>query len=162
MKSSGASLVDDDKQAIRESKSNAVPDKILLESRLLYDGGYYEKAHRLLTQNAASYKIYGKHTLEFNYRLGRTAQALQNYPEAIKYLSNTINNGWDKPEYYACNAALQIGYIFESQDELEKAQRYFDRCLSIEPESYANSLHQKAKTGLDRIRDKRNANLNRG
>jgi len=155
LKDSGTALVDDDKQAQKESKSLLIPNKTLLEARLLYDGGYFEKAHRLLTKNASHFRLKEKHTLEFNYRIGRTAQALQNYPEAIKYLSNTINNGWDQPEYYACNAALQIAYMFESQNEWEKARKYFNLCLSLEPEEYTNSLHQKAKTGLDRINERK-------
>jgi len=148
----GTTLVDDDKQAQKEHEQKTIPNPTLLKARMLYDGGYYEKAHRLLTIKAHNFIVNGIYNLEFNYRLGRTAQALKNYPEAIKYLSNTINNGIDREEYYACNAALQIARIYENQKNLEKAKKYYQLCLTINPNEYKNSLHQKAKTGLERIK----------
>jgi len=154
LEENGEALVDDDKQAQKESELQRIPDPVLLKARLLYDGGYYEKAHRLLTRKAHQYIINGRYNLEFNYRLGRTAQALKNYPEAIKHLSNTINNGMVESEYYACNAALQIGRIYENQNQYKKASKYYNLCMTIEPSEYQNSLHQKAKSGIERIKNK--------
>ena len=52
----------------------------------------------------------------------------------------------------ACNAALQIALIFEEQQKLKQAKKYFDLCLDISPKRYKTSLHQKANSGLDRIK----------
>lgn len=151
----GESLLDDDKQALKESKSNKIPDPILLKARLLYDGGYYEKAYTILTRNAHKFHETGIYTLEFNYRLARISQALKNYPDAIKYFSNTVNTGYETKSYYACNAALQLGLIYERLNEILIAEKYFKICLKLEPEDYKNSLHQKAKTGLERLEIKK-------
>ena len=154
VKDRGVALLDDDKQALKESVNRSIPDPTILKSRLLYDGGYYEPAHRLLTKMAHRYMHQGQFSLEFNYRIGRTAQALKNYPEAIMYLSNTLNNGYHAEEYYACNAALQIGAIYESQNNLELALKYYKTCLKLSPKEYKNSIHQKAKTGINRLENR--------
>lgn len=152
VKSEGDDLIDGDKQALKEAESQNIPDPLLLRVRLLYDGGYYQRAYVLLTKNAYRYHQSGKYSLEFNYRIARVCQALRNYPDAIKYFSSTVNTGYQSDSYFACNAALQLGFIYETLGETKRAEKYFDTCLSLRPKTYKNSLHQKAKSGLQRIK----------
>jgi len=145
-------LVDDDKQAVREGKTHLIPNPELLTARLLSDGGYHEKAYAYLVQKAYKYTDSNRNNLEFNYRMGRICQALKNYPEALEYFDSTIELGKDLPAYYACNASLQTGLIYEEIHNDNKAVEYFEQCLQIEPSDYKSSLHQKAKTGLSRVK----------
>lgn len=149
-KKEGYALVDDDKQALQESETDLIPDADLLRARLLSDGGYYQKAYSLLVQKAYKY-LNGEHTLEFNYRMGRICQALKNYHEAIDYFEMTIKKGEHSSKYFACNAALQCGIIYESTNNKLEAKKYFLISLGLNPKEYKNSLHQKAKSGLNRL-----------
>jgi hypothetical protein len=45
------------------------------------------------------------------------------------------------------------GIIMEKLHETEKAKEYFQLTLSIKPDEYRSSLHQKAKAGLNRLED---------
>jgi tetratricopeptide (TPR) repeat protein len=153
----GYALLDDDKQALKEAEKNKIPDPLLLNARLLFDGGYYQKALTVLTKNAYRYMDNDESNLEFNYRLARVNQVLKNYPEAIKYFSHTIDKGKDTNSYYPCNAALQLGLIYEDQLMYDRAIDNYKRCLNMKPSEYKNSLHQKAKTGLNRIDQKENS-----
>jgi len=148
----GYDLVDEDKQALKESKDFEVPNVVLLKARLLFDGGYYSRAYNFLVTRAYLFKQEGDDSLEFKYRMGRLSQELKNYPDAINYYLETINEGEALKSYMACNAALQIGLIFEGQQKMQLAKKYFDLCLDISPRRYKTSLHQKAESGLDRIR----------
>ncbi len=149
----GYDLVDEDKQALKESKDKEIPNATLLRARLLFDGGYFARAYNLLIQKAYLFEnSNGKESLEFQYRMGRLSQELKNYPDAIMYYVKTINKGEDLKSFMACNSALQIGLIFEEQEKYGQAKKYFDLCLDISPKRYKNSLHQKAKSGKDRIR----------
>ena len=149
----GYDLVDEDKQALKESKDKEIPNAVLLRARLLFDGGYYNRAYNLLIQKAYLFENgESKKNLEFNYRMGRLSQELKNYPDAIKYYVMTINEGEKIKSFMACNSALQIGLIFEEQLKYAQAKKYFDLCLDISPKRYKNSLHQKAKSGNDRIK----------
>lgn len=146
----GYAVVDADKQAVNEATRNNVPDELLLKARILYDGGYYTKALTLLTQNAHRYDRERRDYIEFNYRMGRITQALSNYTGAIRYFRAATM--YDRNLYQSCNAALQIGLIYEEQRLYSKAKKYYERCLDMKPDNYKNSLHQKAKSGLQRIR----------
>ncbi len=152
-RTSGSALIDDDKQALKEAETEVVPDATLLKARLLYDGGYYHKAYQLLITNTESYYQSTDHNLEFYYRLGRVSQALKNYPEAIKYFYKTFSIDPAFESFMSCNASLQLGLIYESQKDFGKARTHYDRSLTMNPSKYKSSLHQKAKSGLQRIKN---------
>ena len=150
IKTKGEDLVDDDKQALRESKLNEIPNLMLLKARLLFDGGYYNAAKLELENNISLIESNTELYSEFNYRLGRISQELKMEKEAIKYFEDTIENG-DSESYFVCNAALQTALIYEKHEDIASAKKYFRKCLSLQPKTYKRSLHQKAKTGLERI-----------
>jgi len=147
----GFDLVDEDKQALKESESKMIPNATLLKARLLFDGGYYSKAYALLVKKSYMFIEEGEEQLEFNYRMGRVSHELKNYPDAIHYYSLAINAGQKSSSFMACNAALQIGLILEEQKKNKQAKHFYKRCLKISPDEYENSLHQKAKSGIERV-----------
>lgn len=150
----GKELIDGDKQAQKEAKRNLNPHPTLLKARLLYDGGYNQRAYRVLISNAHLFNDASDHSLEFYYRLGRITHSLGNPIDAIEYYNEVIQKGTDSEQYYACNSALQIGLILEEQKDYRSAKDYFNRCLDMSPSDYKNSLHQKAKSGLNRVKGK--------
>ena len=145
----GYTLIDEDKQAQKEAKSGEIYDATLLKARLLYDGGYYKRANDLLVAQANVY-INSAFEGEYYYRLGRIKDALQDDAEAIKYYNLAILKSNPK-KYFACNSALNAGIIYEKNKQYKDATQYYNKCLKLNPEGYANSLHQKAKTGLERV-----------
>ena len=73
----GKALIDEDIQALKEAKVTAIPNEILLKSRLLYDGGYYTKAQNLLILHSKTF-THDINDGEYYYRLGRVTDALKN------------------------------------------------------------------------------------
>jgi hypothetical protein len=149
----GYKLVDGDKQAFKEAKRKNIPNPILLKARLLFDGGYFQKAQYLLVKNAHLFKNGNAFELEYLYRSGRISQALKNYTDALEYYGATLKKAKSSRSYLICNAALQMGVIYESQYKNELAEKYYKLCIDLDPEDYKNSLHQKAKSGLERIHE---------
>lgn len=148
----GKKLVDEDAQAEEEAKAGEIPNPDLLKARLLFDGGYYQRAHDFLVKKAHVFS--GKRDiLEYNYRMGRISQSLKNYPEALEYYFLTLRST-DKKSYYLCNAALQSALILEEQEKYANSLEYIDVCLELNPKRYKNSLHQKAKSARERIKSK--------
>jgi hypothetical protein len=147
----GNDLVDEDQQASKEAQSNKIPNVSLLKARILYDGGYYSKSQQTLIKNAHNLQEVSSTQLEFNYRMARVLQALKNYPDAINYFKITLNLGAKTHEYFSASAALQLGFIFEDQKQKQNAKYYFEKCLNMNPTEYKNSIHQKAKSGLQRL-----------
>ncbi len=147
----GAEVIDGDVNASKEAESGEVPNADLLRARVLFDGGYYKRAYEVLNAKKVG-DFSSKHfQLEYHYRLGRIAHKMERTAEALNYYQKTIDEGSDEPWFYACNAALQMGLIHEASGQNTQAKKYFEACLDIYPEEYRNSLHQKAKAGLNRL-----------
>lgn len=154
VRQAGASNSEPDKAALEEAKVNDAPDVRLIKARLLFDGGYYQRAYDLLKPAASDYQSDRKRLLEYTYRIGRITHKMNRSPEAIGYYRQTIDSGASEPWYFACNAALQIGLIYEEKRDFQSARNAFQRCLDMHPSEYANSLHAQAKAGLSRCKNK--------
>jgi len=146
----GASNTDADKQALKDAKSGAWPNAILLKARMLSDGGYYQEALAILNgKNSSSFAL-EEEKLEYVYRLGRIYDDMNKPEEAIQYYNTAISLGVNRREYYAARSALQVGEIYEKQGKKKLALQYFNKCLSLKDHEYKNSLDQKALAGADR------------
>lgn len=146
----GEAVIGGDKMALREAKGGKAPNATLIKARLLFDGGYYEEAQKVLSEKNDEF-INGENRLEYLYRLGRVYQKSGAEQQAIEKYEATIDEGRENPAYYACNAALQLGNIYESMGNSEAAIQWFETCLDIKPKEYRSGLHQKAKAGLNRM-----------
>jgi tetratricopeptide (TPR) repeat protein len=147
----GASTTDQDQQALKEAQTHQKPHLVLLKARLLFDGGYYDQALALMTDELFNSITLQAYRLEFLYRKGRILQAKKSNAEALHYYSLAIKFGEDDHYYFACSSALECGVIHESLGSDWAAARFYNMCLDMSPETYSNSLHQKARTGLSRI-----------
>lgn len=152
VKSNGHAIVDEDKSALKEANSVDIPNIILLRARMLFDGAYFTEALEQLQINSSQFPQQSKDYLEYIYRKGRIYQQLNRYREALKIFDEAINSGYQSDSYFACNAALQSGIIYEKMNDRFNANAYYNTCLSINPKEYRSGLHQKAKAGLERIK----------
>lgn len=148
----GHSLLDEDKSAQDESVNNQITNKFLLKSRLLFDGGYYREALSEITVKKIDDFPLFSDKLEITYRLGRIMQMTGSIDKALAYYETTIKNGSSTRFHFSANSALMIGLIYEEKKLYEKAKMYFQKCLSLEYDQYRNSIEQKAKAALDRIK----------
>jgi len=151
IKSEGKAFIDEDKVALKEADKNHVNSPKLLRARLLYDGGYYEKAHLELTgiNNLSDYTMFFD---EYYYRLARIESKLNYFEEQViaKY-QKSYDLGRKSSNYYAPMSALQIGLIYENKKDYKKALIYFEKCLSLSDFDYERGIHQKAKVSLSRL-----------
>ena len=148
----GATIIDGDQAAMEEAVSEIVPEKTLLRARLYFDGHYLDLALQTL-QNLNPYALSRiEDRIQYYYRLARIYHALGNYDKAIKNYELTYKLGKDNGAYYACSAQLNLGLIRESLGQKSPAADHFKICLSLKPSAYKNSLHQKAKAGLNRLK----------
>jgi tetratricopeptide (TPR) repeat protein len=148
----GRADVGGDKNALKEAKSGIAPEPTLLRARLYFDGGYYQKAYDFLkTKNEGSFTDLSQ-KLEYSYRMGRILQMLKKPNEAIPYYDKTIQSGKNTKFYFACNAALQLGSIYEASGQKAKAMEFYKYCMALNPDDHADALHAKAKSGLNRVK----------
>jgi Tetratricopeptide repeat len=147
----GVAKLDADKQAQKEAEAKHVPDINLLRARVLFDGGYYEKASAEMNRlNEGNFKTAEDKT-EYLYRLGRIYDAWGKSDSAILYYVKAIQKGSDLTRYFAANSALELGKIYENRNNKEKAVYYYRMCIDLPTHEYKDGLDQKAKAGLGRL-----------
>lgn len=148
----GSKDLDGDRQAMKDAASQKPPDLTLLKARLLFDGGYYSKALSELKNAGPEQLASPGEKIEYTYRLARIHHKSGNTREAILNYSETLTKGAAFPFYFAANSALQLGLIYEASGNKEKARSYYRKCLSLKYNEYQNSISQKAKAGLSRLK----------
>ncbi|MDY0342257.1 MAG: tetratricopeptide repeat protein [Lentimicrobium sp.] len=154
VKSRGNTQLEGDERAQQQAVSGLVPDIRLLRSALLFDGGYYERALAELKNVAPEKFLVEREKLEFIYRKARIYHEWGEAQHAIPMYQLTLNEGQKYPWYYAANAALNLGLIFENQKKYAEAEKYYRRCLDLNYTEYKTSISQKAKAGLNRVRSR--------
>lgn len=148
----GYLIVGGDISAQREADAGLAPPVDLIKARLLFDGAYYKQAYRILSRRSETDFTHPRFRLEYFYRMGRIFHGMEQFPQALHYYQLTIQRGASEPYFFACNAALQAGLIYEELGMTDRAADLFRRCLAMSPEEYRTGLHQKATTGLSRLR----------
>ena len=150
----GTDLVDADKLALKEAKSDEIPNKHLLKARMLFDGGYYHKSDSVLRAAYRDAKIISERDkLEYVYRLGRIYDELGNFTVAEIYYKESIEKGRDYKYFYAAKSALQLAYRYESMGRYSEAENMYNLIFDLDFNEYHNSITQKAKSGLSRLKD---------
>ncbi|WP_233496709.1 tetratricopeptide repeat protein [Mucilaginibacter hurinus] len=146
----GYTVDEKDKQALKEANDSR-PDVDLLKARLYFDGGYYAKAlAELKDEKVNSFKI-PRDKMEFYYRLGRVYERLNKQDEAVANYQKTINMGKGATYYYAANAALSIGSIYEKRRDNKRAASYYKQAIDMKNHEYEKSIEMQAEEGLDRV-----------
>ncbi len=152
VKTLGNANTDDDIQALTEAENNTIPNIILLKARLLFDGGYYQKALDLFNNiNIYDMGTSKKDNIEYFYRLARIYHEKGDLSKAVLNYLKTIELGEEEMYYFAANACLNLGFIYETQNKNDLAVTYFNKAMSLKNTEYKNSINQKAKSGLNRI-----------
>lgn len=148
--SEGFTYQEKDKQAYKEANA-PTPSPTLLKARLLFDGGYEAKALTILKANSEVSYTSSKDKAEYYYRLGRVHEKLDNQKEAIDNYQLAITTGVNLTYYFAANAALQIGKIYEANGDKKQATKAYNNCLSMKNHDYQNSIDGEAQAGLNRV-----------
>jgi len=147
----GTAQVDADKQALRACKSEPWPNASLLQARLLTDGGYYKQAFEKIGPRKESDYVTISDKTEYNFRLARIYDELNDDTRAIQYYQTAIKLGKDRPEYFAARSALQIGFIQERMGKTAQAKASYQLALSMRDHDYQESIDQQAKAGVNRL-----------
>ena len=140
-----------DKEAKREAQQKTVPNVSLIKSRLLFDGGYYDKAYSELIEMNLT-KLTNEQKLEREYRLARIYDKTEQWQKAITAYRKTMAMGKTSKNYFAGNSALLLGNIFETKADTLSAIQAYEQCLDLDFEVYRNSIQTKARQQLKKLK----------
>lgn len=151
-KEEGNESAEADKYAARSLAENSNPNITLSKIRYATDGGYYDEAKKLVSSVDISTLQSAKEKTEFVYRRGRLFHKIRTTHEAIISYIETIEKQGEANWYFAPNACLQLGYIYESQQQWSESKKYFEKALSYKKHEYKNSIDSKAKSALAQLK----------
>ena len=140
-----------DRYAYNRITNNYIPDSTLFKSRLLFDGGYFEKSIQTLSANKISKYVKTEEKCEFYYRYARNYQLLKAFETSIDYYNKVIEIQGSEEFYFWGNALLNLGHIYSGLKNYPEAKEYYKRALNYKGESYRNSIRTEAKAGLKKI-----------
>jgi tetratricopeptide (TPR) repeat protein len=146
----GKESTEADKSAARSLSEKDPPHVKLSKIRYLTDGGYYPEAEKILAALTSMDLIAKKDQAEYYYRKARLAHKL-NRPEAVQLYHETIAMTGQENWYFAPNACLQLGYIYQAQNKIKEAEEYFQRALAYRRHEYKNSIDSKARSALAQL-----------
>lgn len=142
-----------DKEARAEFTANTIFHPVLLKARLVFDGGFYSDAEKLLITNkdiadSKEINIQG----EYFYRLARTKYKQGKQEEAEKAFLKIMEMAGNLKKYFVPNSALHLAYINENLGKKVQAKFYYEKCLKLNNYEYSFGISQKAKAGLIRLK----------
>lgn len=126
-----------------------LPNREILKLRFATDGGYYNLAESVVSDDRSLKLDSKKEEVEFTYRKARYYHKTGKTQPATAFYKLTIETSKDHRWYFAPNAALQLGYIYQSSGEKELATKYFEKALSYKNHQYKTSIDNKAKSALE-------------
>lgn len=146
----GYTYMEKDKQAKAEA-SAAVPNIDLLKARLLFDGGYLSRALQVIDSKNATDYTSDRDRTELHYRLGRIYDDLGKDDQALTAYQETIDEGRNLKYYFAANAAVQMGKIYERRKNIAKAKEAFNTAIAMKNHEFESSIENQARAGLKRL-----------
>ncbi len=151
VKNTGSDKTERDRDALCDLKSGYTPDTILLQAFFLEKGGYYSRAENKLSRYSFSLQLSMPDKLNYLLLKGDVALGLHDTISATGYYKETIAIGIKEKYYYACNAALNLGIIYEKQGDFKAADVYYGLCKELYNPDFYESVLNKAEKGLTRI-----------
>ncbi len=150
-KSIGIEETEADKYAARSIAEDELPNIPLSQIRYLTDGGYYSKAQQRLDSIRSTEIPTKRDQVEYYYRKARLAHKKGELPTAKDNYYETVRINESNAWYFAPNACLQLGYIYQDEKNYIAARNYFEKALTYKKHEYKNSIDSKAKAALDHL-----------
>lgn len=148
----GQNITTPDNYATEFAKDKEIPNIILMEVRLLTDGGYLQEAFKKLEPVTISSFNTHQEQVEYVYRKGRLLHKMKNIePAKVAYKEVMSLTRDDDRMYFAPNSCLQLGLLFLENRDTEQARKYLERVLEYPKHPYKTELDHRAKLELDKL-----------
>ncbi len=143
----GNEITERDREAMCDCNLDYFPDKNLVKAKLLLDGGYLNKANLYLEMfNSVQHdkSDNSPYYLEYLLLKGRLEFRRGNTNEAVSLMSKVITYGENVDYYFASEAALYLGYIYEKSYP-QKAVTYFNLARELYQSGFYEYIDEISK-----------------
>jgi len=151
VRSEGKDINERDREALYDASLDYFPDVNLVKARLSIDGGYFNEFEVALKSFELSKNKLLAYELEYFFLKGRFDAENNNSEMAINEFMKVIELGEGEDYYFASEAALRLGYIYESIGEKDLAKYYYKKSINLYNSDYYEYIKDKATKGLMRL-----------
>jgi len=150
----GDLFIDEDKQAESETKNFKEINKDLLKSRLLFDGGYYQKALvQLNSIDELSLNGNAKNIIEYRYRKARVNQKIsEKNQNIISLFFQVLEKDDNSNMYYHPMSTLQVATEYEKLGNYNEAIIFYKKVFDYADYDYEKGIQKSAQAGINRIK----------
>ncbi|RZK50703.1 MAG: tetratricopeptide repeat protein [Pedobacter sp.] len=150
LKKQGYTYHEKDKQAVAEA-NDQTPHVDLLKARLLFDGGYAQRALSVLANINQSEIKQPIHQVEFHYRVGRVYESVGKDDLAIQEFQKAFDKGKGFKQYYAAKSGVEMGKLYEKKKNWGRAKSIYTSVLSLGDHQFKVSIVTEAKKRLSQL-----------
>ena len=151
VKEKGMDLNERDREALYDVRLDYPPDVNLVKARLSLDGGYLDEFNNAMKSFEENHEEILAYEIEYHLLKARY-QALRKIKlVAISEFKKVIELGEDKNYYFASEAALSLGNIYENMGRISLAKEYYEKSLKLYKNDYYEYIEDKARKALNRL-----------
>ncbi len=147
----GMDLNERDREALYDASLDYIPDVNLVKARLSLDGGYYDSYEKATKQYEENSKTSLPFDLEYHFLKARFYALGTNKKEAIAEFRKVIELGEEEDYYFASEAALSLGNIYNETGKKELAKAYYEKSLKLYKSDYYEYIEDKASKALRKL-----------
>lgn len=133
------------------SKSHVLPNKVLIQTKLSLDGGYFASALTFIETISQEDLTTQKERTEYYFLAGKAFQKNGQADKAIAYFQKAITLNEKQHWYFGAGSALQLGYIFQEKAQKNQAKTWFEKAISYKNHEYKNTIDSKARAALSEM-----------
>jgi tetratricopeptide (TPR) repeat protein len=147
-KVTGKDVAEPDANAAAMIQEGGLPNEKLFKIKLFTEGGYFKEARALIATLSSTSFASPKEQAEFLFRKARLAHVMKDLRTAAGLYQKIIEVVAGNPWYFGAGSCLQLGYIYNHQNEIILAEKYFKRALEYRKYPNKGSIDTKAKAAL--------------
>ncbi|MFC2102459.1 tetratricopeptide repeat protein [Bacteroidota bacterium] len=147
----GMDLNERDREALYDAKLDYPPDINLVKARLSIDGGYLEEFQKAMKSFEAGHEKIDALEIEYHFLKGRYEAMLKNNNLAISEFKKVIELGENEDYYFACEASLRLGKIYQQTGQKTLAEECYKKSIKLYKSDFYEYIEDKARKGLNSL-----------
>lgn len=148
----GDKVTQRNREATYDCQLDYIPDPELVKANLLLDGSYLDRFNATITSYPISESTFLPYALKYYLLMGRYNVSLGDASAAEKLFNRVIDEGEDEDYYFAAEAAMHLGYLYETTNSL-LAKKYYEMAIDLYKSDYYEYIDDSSKKGLKRLQN---------
>ena len=146
----GDKVTERNREAMYDCELDYIPDPELVKAKLLLDGSYLERFSKMIKAYPINTNTFLPYLLEYNLLLARYKLQTGGSPEAAELFKIVIDKGENEDYYFAAEAAMYLGKIYESKNKI-LAVKYYDIAIDLYDSDYYEYIDDRSRKALKRL-----------